>query len=360
MALVLLLLPIFCMAQFSFTFLPEVQGRTLEGLMMVKVFNAGARISCFLVIRVTESKTGKIAETRTAAFDLQQGVNNVPAGAAYNASWQFGTGKLATVIRQSHHFPEGEYEYCFELYSNDKGLPGALLADQCFNYMLEPFSPLMLTEPYDGDHICEKRPTLLWQPMMPAIPGMQYRLVLVEVKNGQARAEALHYNMPVIQQFNIQTPMLFYPPLSRELQEGKKYAWQVLATRNDIVLARSEIWDFTVKCEDSAKTAPAESFRSIEDLAKGNFYIARGKIFFAVHNAYDKAALQYDIQCINQPEEKVKKLPKVKLDSGRNEVVIDLENSQGFIDGYFYILTMRLPNGESRSLRFIYKEAETE
>ena len=43
--ILLLFLPLLSQAQYSFTFMPEVQGRTLEGLMMVKVFNAEARKS---------------------------------------------------------------------------------------------------------------------------------------------------------------------------------------------------------------------------------------------------------------------------------------------------------------------------
>ncbi|MRG44751.1 DUF928 domain-containing protein [Chitinophaga sp. SYP-B3965] len=358
--LVLLLLPLLSRAQLAISFLPETQGRTLEGLMMARIMNPGTQqLSCFLVIKVTEGRSGKIAETRTAAFSVLPGLSSIPPAIAYNASWQFGASPTATVIRQSHHFPEGEYEYCYELYANDKDKPGELLAEQCFDYFLEPFSPLMLTEPYDGDQICDKRPTLFWQPMLPAIPGMMYRLVLVEVKQGQAKAEALHYNMPIIQQLNIQTPMLFYPPISRELEEGKRYAWQVLANRGDMVLGRSEIWDFTVKCVDSTKALPVESYRNIEDLAKGNFYIAKERIFFAVNNTYDKATLKYDIQCINKPEIKIKKLPEIMLKRGRNEVIIDLEDVDGFTDGYFYLLNMRLPNGEARQLRFVYK-AETE
>ncbi|MBO9154067.1 hypothetical protein ACFOTA_17745 [Chitinophaga sp. GCM10012297] len=355
--LAVLLLPFFSMAQLSVTFMPETQGRTLEGLMMARIMNGETqRRPVFMVIRVTEATAGLITEGRTASFDVNPGLNSIPPSAAYNMSWTFGQHAAATVLRQSHYFTEGEYEYCYELYENDGNKPGALAGEQCFNYLLEPFSPLMLTEPYDGDQICEKRPTLFWQPMLPAIPGMMYRLSLVEVKPGQAKAEALHYNMPVIQQINIPTPMLFYPPLSRELEEGKRYAWQVLATRNEMILGRSEIWDFEVKCLDSTAKKPAESFRNIEDLARGNFYIAEGDIRFAVHNSYDKAALSYTIQCITKPEEKPEKLPKVQLNRGRNEVIIDLRDSRGFTDGYYYILNLKLPNGESRSLRFMYKE----
>lgn len=355
--LTVLLLPFFSMAQLAVTFMPETQGRTLEGLMMARIMNGETqRRSVFMVIRVTEAGAGKIAETHTAAFDVNPGMNSIPASAAYNAAWSFGQHASATVVRQSHYFPEGEYEYCYELYENEKNKPGALIAEQCFDYFLEPFSPLMLTEPYDGDQICEKRPTFFWQPMLPAIPGMMYRLSLVEVKTGQAKAEALHYNMPVVQQINIPTPMLFYPPLSRELTEGKRYAWQVLATRNEMILARSEIWDFEVKCLDSVKKKPVESFRNIEDLARGNFYVAEGGLYFAVDNMHAPSDLVYTIQGISNPSEKIGKLPARKLVTGRNQVEIILDGVKGMREGNYYLLTVKLPNGETKHLRFMYKE----
>ncbi|WP_423735452.1 hypothetical protein [Chitinophaga caseinilytica] len=353
--LLMLVFPALVHAQLTVNFMPEVQGRTLEGVMSAKLMNSQQRRSCYMVVRITVAGGGLIAEAQTPAFDVQPGMNLIPQHAAYNAAWKFGSGKVAVVVKQSHQFPEGEYEYCFELYENVKGAPGEMVADQCFNYDLQPLSPLMLTEPYEGDHICEKRPPLFWQPLLPAIPGMEYRLLLVEVKEGQARAEALHYNMPVIRQAGIQAPMLLYPPLSRELTEGKKYAWQVTAVRNEMVLARSEVWDFTVKCEDTVAKRPVDSYRSIDDLAKGNFYIAEARILFSVDNYHAAKPLDYTITSISKPNEKLRKLPKVDLQTGRNQILIDLDGVKGMVDGDYYLLSVRLPNGETKQLRFLYK-----
>lgn len=351
----MLAIPLLTRAQLTVNFMPEVQGRTLEGVLSAKLMNTEQRRNCYLVVRITLAGAGLIAEAKTPPFDVLPGMNILPANAAYNAAWKFGSGKAAVIVKQSHQFPEGEYEYCFELYENVKGAPGGLIADQCFSHDLMPLSPLMLTEPYEGDQICEKRPPLFWQPLLPAIPGMEYRLLLVEVKQGQARAEALHYNMPIIRQTGIQGPMLLYPPLSRELAEGKKYAWQVTAVRHETVLARSEIWDFTVKCEDSAAKRPVDSYRNIDDLAKGNFYIAEGRILFAIDNYHATQALDYSIVSISQPDEKVRKLPKLDLKAGRNHILLDLEPVKGMTDGHYYLLSVRLPSGETKQLRFLYK-----
>ncbi|WP_341836434.1 hypothetical protein WJU16_00850 [Chitinophaga pollutisoli] len=353
--LLIMCAPAMVLGQIAVTFLPEVQGRTLETLMGARLTNAGQKVPCILQIRITSAGGGLIAEAATPAFELPPGTNMIPQSAAYRASWKFGNSQQATVVKQSHQFPEGEYEYCFTLLEVAGSHAGAVLAEQCFNHMLTPFSPLELTEPYDGDRICDKRPTLLWQPLLPAMPGMTYRLLLVELKEGQPRAEALHFNMPVIRQSGIPSPMLLYPPLSRELTEGRRYAWQVTAVKGETVLARSEIWDFTVKCEDSVAQKPVDSYRSIDDLAKGNFYIADGRILFAVDNYHNAATLDYKITSISMPNEKIRKLPKLKLATGHNHIEIDLRSVKGMTDGHYYLLLVRLPSGETKQLRFLNK-----
>ena len=346
-------------AQVSFVFLPEVQGRTLDGLFQVRIAgSASDRFMARLQITVTVPREGKVVTIKTKPFEVRPGVNPLPAGLISGAGINFGNGKIATICRQSGYFTEGDYEYCFELLG-ETNHAGESLGTQCFDYYLQPFSPLLLTSPADEDNICDKRPSFYWQPLLPAIPGLQYRLLLVELKPGQAKTEALRYNFPVINQQYMNLPMLFFPPSAKALEEGREYVWQVTAYKEQLLLANSEIWTFKVNCTDSSKPFVPESFRNIEDLVKGNFYVARGRLLFAVHNIYDKANLQYNITCITKPEQVVKKLPTIKLERGNNQVTIDLTDNKSFTDGYYYHLSVRLPDGESYQLRFLYKnEAE--
>jgi hypothetical protein len=149
--------------------------------------------------------------------------------------------------------------------------------------------------------------------------------------------------------------MLFYPPAARELQEGKRYAWQVTVYKDGMILNRSEIWDFNIKCNDTPAVEKFDGFRDIEDLAKGNYYIANGRILFAVYNAYEETNLQYSIFCLDKPDQVFKKLPRLKLKRGNNNIIIDLKENRSFTDGYHYILTVRLPNNTVKKLRFLYK-----
>ncbi|SFM67516.1 hypothetical protein SAMN05428949_0395 [Chitinophaga sp. YR627] len=344
-------------AQITFSFMPEIQGRTVENIYKVRIGNPGNRQTVNLVINVTEAKSGAVVSIRTAPFELMPGMNTVPPGAVYNAAVSFGSSKVATVVSQSGFFPEGDYDYCFQLYEggNHNGGP---IDEQCFSYNLQPFSTMQLIQPYDADKICDKRPTFSWQPLIPAINGLMYRLLLVEVREGQQRAEALRMNLAIINQRQIPLPILIYPSLANQLEEGKKYAWQVSAYKNELLLAESEMWDFTVECEKTPEETKPGAFRNLEDLAKGNFYIARGQILFAFNNSYAETKLQYTITCLTKQDQQLKKLPEVKVSRGLNQVVIEVSGKNGFVDGNFYIMDVKLPSGEQRQLRFVYKQPE--
>ncbi|WP_205509783.1 hypothetical protein [Longitalea arenae] len=346
-------------AQIVVQFVPELQGRTTDGLQLAKMTNVFPETQTVsLDIIVTEKKTGRVVQISTAPFTLLPGVNSIDRNAVSASTIRFADNNTARLLRQSGVFPEGEYDYCFQVYKQNKTSRGELLAEQCFDHLVEPLTPLFLIEPYLKDKICDKRPSFTWQPSLPAIPGLQYRLTLAEMKTGQVASEALVYNLPLINQSNILSPMLIFPPSAKELEEGKTYAWQVTVYKEGMILNRSEIWEFSIKCNDTPKVEPVDGFRDIEDLAKGNYYIANGSVRFALYNAYEATNLQYSFFCLNKPDQTFKHLPKIKLKRGSNNISIDLSENESFIDGYHYILTVRMPNNTLKKLRFLYKSGQ--
>jgi hypothetical protein len=346
-------------AQIVVQFVPELQGRTTDGLLMARISNGFPESKVVVMdINVTEKRSGKVVTISTAPFALLPGVNGIDRNAVSGASIRFAENNMARLLRQSGVFPEGEYEYCFQLYKYDKNNRGEFLGESCFDYLVEPLTPLFLIEPYNKEKTCDKRPTFTWQPSLPVIAGSQYRLTLSELKSNQVASEALVYNLPLINQSNILSPMLIFPPSAKELEEGKSYAWQVTVYKEGLIINRSEIWEFTIKCNDTPKVEPEDGYRDIEDLAKGNYYIANGKVKFAVYNAYGETDLKYSMLCLNKPDQSFKHLPKVKLKKGNNNIIIDLSDNDSFIDGNHYILTVRLPNNLEKQLRFTYNSVQ--
>jgi len=354
-SLLLLLMATSVSAQSTVQFIPELYGRNVDGLFKCTVINPGPKVTAILTVTVTERKAGAICTVKTPEFTIFTGNNPIPYTAARNAAVQFSNSNRGRLNSVNRAFDEGDYEYCFTLtYTHVDILP----TEQCFDYVLAPFSELSLIDPYDKDTICDQRPLLTWQPLLPGVPGSYYQLVLSEIKTGQNATEALNYNLAVINQSHIISPILPYPPIAPQLEKGKKYAWQVTAYKDQTILNRTEIWQFTVNCPDTTKKAPDDGYRDIEDLSKGNYYIATGALKFALVNPYQAQDLKYEIVSLNEPDKKIKRLPKLKLKTGLNQLNIDLGQTNKFKDNSYYIMKVWLPNGTSKSLRFIYAEAK--
>lgn len=339
-------------AQVSVQFIPEINGRNVNSLFNCQLINAELPHQATLSISVNERNAGTICLIKTPQFTLPTGVITVPVNAARVASIQFSNSNSGRLTSLNNAFPAGDYEYCYTL-----NLIGADTdpAEQCFTYNLAPFAELNLIEPFDQEKITNKRPILTWQPLLPGVPGAYYQLVLTEIKNNQNATEALNYNLPIINQLNIVSPILPFPSIVRELEHNKKYAWQVTAYKNQTVLNRSEIWEFTVNSPMPAKKVVDDTgYRNIEDMLGGNYYIANGELRFAVINSYAAQKLQYQIQPLSHINAKIKRLPKLNLANGSNMIKIDLQATGSFIHGDSYILEVTLPNGSVKSLRFLY------
>jgi hypothetical protein len=344
------------LAQITVQFIPETYGRNVNGLFACRLTNLNQKQVVSMVITVNERKGGIVCQVNVPEFTLLPGTNPIPVTAAHSAGIKFGSGRLGQITGRSGSFPEGDYEYCYEISFQHSDNPPM---EQCFSYTLAPFAELNLIDPYNQDKICDKRPVLTWQPLIPAILGSRYQLVLTEIKDGQSPTEALNYNLPIINQSNLSSPVLPYPPIARELQNKKKYAWQVTAYKDQTILNRSDIWEFTIDCQDSVKKVIDDGgYRNIEDLLKGNFYIAKGYIKFALVNPYEAQKLKYEITSINNINKKIKGLPKIDLVNGLNKIIIDLYENGTLSAGQYYIMKVKLPNGSTKSLRFLYQNAD--
>jgi hypothetical protein len=172
--LLLVLLSASAHAQLSFQFVPEINGRNLDGLFACRISNmTQQKIAAVMTITVTERKAGTVCLVQIPEFAIFPGSNPLPISAARSASIRFSTGRLGQLTGFNKSFPEGDYDYCFSLSFPHSDNPPA---EQCFSYLLAPFADLNLLDPYNNDMICDRRPILTWQPLIPNVPGAQYQL----------------------------------------------------------------------------------------------------------------------------------------------------------------------------------------
>jgi hypothetical protein len=351
-------------AQVTVQFVPAVYGQDVQGLAFAQLHStSSSSMRVAVSIRVKEIGGGDVLRLKTTGFVLKPGPNQIDRRAFSNAVFSFSGNYHGGITRQSGKFPEGEYEYCFEVEVLETKDPGVLpLYEQCFMHQLQPLTPLLLINPIDGDELCNKRPDLTWQPPMPLPADARFRVVLAEIKEKQDPIEALTYNQPLINQAEVHINHLPFPVNIPELKEGSRYAWQVTVySRNQkAILKKSEIWTFTVRCSDAAKEPVADSYRELKDAEDGDFYIAKNFLRFSLNNPYGAGTLAYSIECLSDPSLEVKNLPQLRLSPGLNKYDIDLAGNRSFKDGKEYLLKVYLPNNRQLKLRFIYKHETNE
>jgi hypothetical protein len=347
---ILFLLP--ATAQFNFLFIAEVYGRSVDGLGNFQIQNLSGQSrkgQIHVSVRENISKVQVLTLT-SPVITIEPGNATFPASAYANSVFRFSSNPLAAIVSQTRNFPPGEYTFCFSFLPSDKGDD----YENCFDANIQPLVPINLINPADQDKICQKRPPLSWQPPVPYPAGMRFRLELTEKKQGQ-NVENLLMNAPLVLMDNIPSTTINYPSFAPDLKEGHTYCWQVIAYQNGVILSRSEIWEFTVQCTEPNAPDPQDSYRELKSLENGNYYITSRLLKFSFQNNYNIKRLDYSIQDIEKPEEKIKHIPDVPLKPGLNKIDIDLSDLD-LVSGKHYLLKVYPFNQPEVQVRFIYRE----
>lgn len=357
--LVLLLISLCPMAQVMINFNPVTDGQSVSRLSGLRLFNKyPAENACVVTITVREVKLGLIFKLVTPEFILPMGNSQINPTVFNRSVSSYGAGASGQMIATTGLFPDGDYEYCIEVQLKNIKNPAITndFFESCFPHTLQRIIPLQLVNPDDGDKSCNRRPVFQWQPMFPTVPGTSYTMMLTELFKGQTEKEALTINRPLILQTGLMGSMLPYPAVSQQLEEGKKYVWQVVAVNNGVVLTRSDIWQYQVSCTEDSITETFDSYRELSDERDAASYMTIQYLRFVFHNPYNthKGILNYTITDISEPSRKIGKLPTLLLEAGYNKKEINLQEISGFIEGHQYLVRVKLPEGGEKFLHFIY------
>lgn len=353
---------LFCIcsqAQIIISFQPALNGQTLNGLSFVQIVNSYATESKgSFKVTVRDGNNTEVVSILAPQVNVHPGVNTLSRGVFSNANIRFGASPAAALVRQSGRFPEGEYEYCFELaVPQTKPTQPPLVYENCFTQALQPTTPLMLTDPYDGAEICNLRPGFSWQPPMPVQSDMRYRIVVAPVNAKQQPVEALANNRPVINVANLRQFNIVFPAGAPDLVKGQTYAWQVAAMSGRTIITQSEIWTFKVHCEDSIPPGESGTYRELKPESDKNYYIAAdGIIRFSFTNYYSAGKLEYEIIDLANPENIIKKLPRLNMQTGHNKIDLKPSGSAALKNGNQYLLKVKNAGNQELTMRFIYQE----
>ena len=181
----------------------------------------------FMVIELSEERLGRIAYGESEVIYAP----NTPFNRIINNTdfmnwdnWEYDD-DIRQQAERTGRLPDGVYNLCVEILTNEDQMPMAQ-----FCYMFEIFLPqnVQLILPDDVDEVSVPYPIFQWTPIPWSAP-VTYHLVVVQLNDGQYPQDAMAANDIFFEEFLEDENMLIYPPTGLPYENGKYYAWMVIA-----------------------------------------------------------------------------------------------------------------------------------
>ncbi|HZK64302.1 MAG TPA: hypothetical protein VFC34_09160, partial [Puia sp.] len=292
---------------------------TPQSMCAVTMMNYGNPTQVYLQARLTNSAGVPLLVVRSAAFTLKKGMNAPGSLSIGIQSAQFGTLSQGEYIKSSHILPSGKFRFCCSVVpvTNTEG------DDFCDDLESDISSFLNLVSPDDKDTIDTRNPLLIWnhsEPFNLLASGEYFRLILVELKTGQTAESGIATNTPRYMKINLCSHQVQYPFDAYELENGKRYGWQVQKISSGVIEDKSEAWEFIIEPENAVHESKYASLKKILDA--GYYMTESNKVFFKFEESYGSGK----IQCRIYDSKRHMVLPKTKSDAARN-VSVDFKQN---------------------------------
>lgn len=216
------------------------QPTVLSLLTGTLVNTTGSPQSIYLYADV--SKNGIHAGSATSArFTLQPGpliINAINGEALLNPiDGRYENLDPAYILRTGT-IPPGDYSICIYAIGNDT------VGKNCYDLIVMDLNPPILVMPMNGDAVDVPFPTFIWTPPTPLQEPPTYRLRLVQLLSNQSPVAALGNNTAFHDVDGLFTNLYQYPIAARQLEDGRRYAWQIGVYVGGALMTQSEIFTF--------------------------------------------------------------------------------------------------------------------
>ena len=291
----------------------------------------------------------------TMDVTIQPGMNNIRESAS-RARMSYSTGSMKELFEQYGKLPEGIYEYCVTLTLNGSGA-GEVSKEtyqECVYGRGTDLFLINLVDPEDKARLYEYNPMLSWTVNYPFASALNYKLKVVELKEGQNAINAVKRNNPLYEEKGLMQLSQTYPVYAKPLQLNHTYAWTVDAYYKDILLGGAEAWTFTIVEDPLLKAVPKEV--SYYDFAK---HIGETKLY-----AIDTLKLKYDTRTANDTlrltfvkqgaKGKVVHEKQYPLLIGSNYIALPLEEYGRFLHNQQYVVYIKNGKGAEFEVPFLY------
>lgn len=296
-------------------------------------------------MNLQDASTGQIVmSANSGSFLLSKGIKIITSRDIQPISYNYNS-----VDFSRSYLPMGSYIACYQVYHvGQKGEEP--LGDECLRINIDPLSPPLLNTPADKSEVQSPYPQFTWMPPTPIdmFSNLSYEILVTEVLPGQSSTEAIQYNTPVYTNSNISQTYESYPSSFSSLDTGKVYAWQVIAKNGLSYAARTEVWTFKLKKENSKREPPNGNYILLNNEVVGTYTVKRN----VLHIKYVSSSMLHETSIIFSDSENDKPIKKVwqKIQPGDN--YFDLDISKEFQPGRIYKITITDLAKKQHSLRF--------
>ena len=224
------------------------------GIISLTVMNGPTDQELVIVLTIEESTGRQILRVESdpqlfAANEVvtYSSVSEVGGSIDYDTSYEDN-------ILRTGRLPEGEFQICVRV---EDAFGTEVSPRQCEAFTILLPDPAYLLAPMNEEIVRTETPFFQWTPLqLPLDFQLSFVLQIVEVLEGQMPYEAITSNILHFEDPDITVESYQYPLDAPPFEEGKTYAWWVLALDQEGLAVtanqgRSEIWTFTWSPEES-------------------------------------------------------------------------------------------------------------
>jgi len=318
---------------------------------MLLVSASSAPVNVKIVLRLSDAQTNQPLLTGISrTIILYKGAKQVKMEDANPVQYEY----LSAAVDRNVNglLATGNYQACYSIVAS--GHSGALLAEDCIPFTVEPVSPPLLNAPANGSLLESALPQFTWLPPAPLniFNDLNYDLVLVELRSGQSAAEAIQQNIPVFRAMHNKNIFVNYPASAIALDTAKTYAWTITANNGPRYAAQTEVWTFRIKGVQNKPGASANAYMQLKKELGAAVTNSSGPLYFSYSNDANDKTVHYEIIALQEGSNAVQQ-GTLSLAVGDNLLELGLKGSR-LQDGKTYLFRLLNSRHEYWQMKFIY------
>lgn len=227
------------------------------------------------------------------------------------------------------------------------------------SFSVQSQSSLFLVSLADKDTIDHKYPVFNWYytTINEGRDMIRYNYTLVELKKNQSATAGVTVNQPKLRINGVQGFQLVYPYDAPELEYNKRYGWQIEKTVNNVIVEKSEAWEFILY----KPIKEPYKYATLNTTPDATVYeTSEGRLFFKLDERYKSSGTKFYIYDEKQNSTEARLFDDTS--ENRNDVIRVTKTGANFFEldvrnlaqGYYKLVAVNV-KGINYQLNFLVK-----